>query len=173
MSNDFNSSRDLERPCNYLVMWLHGQKPLKVSHHPAKFCGHSHCCSGDLSRDFARPRDQRLVLLYRRVFPMVSHTPVKFGDDRNRGSGDVVNNFSLSRDLARPRNKRVMWLYGQEFIKVSYHPVRFDSHWGLWLWSYIFSLSCDLDVMISPGPARLVSFESTPLDVPACRIWWW
>ena len=59
---------------------------------------------------------------------MVSHTPVKFGDDRNRGSGDVVNNFSLSRDLARPRNKRVMWLYGQEFIKVSYHPVRFDSH---------------------------------------------
>ena len=39
---------------------------------------------------------------------MVRHTPVRFGGDGNRGSGDVVNNFSLSRDLARPRNKRVM-----------------------------------------------------------------
>ena len=28
-------------------MGLYGEKSLNVSHHPAKFCGHNHCGSGD------------------------------------------------------------------------------------------------------------------------------
>ena len=33
------------------------------------------------------------------------------------------------------------------------------------------NLSRDLDVTTSPKPAWFVSFESNPLDVPACQIW--
>ena len=32
-----------------MVMWLGGLKPLKISHHPAKFSGHRHCGSGVMS----------------------------------------------------------------------------------------------------------------------------
>ena len=37
------------RPCNYMDMWLYAYKPLKVSHHPAKFCGHGDWGSEDIS----------------------------------------------------------------------------------------------------------------------------
>ena len=67
-------------------------------------------------------------------------------------------------------------------FKVSDHPrahegklpsCQFWRQKALWLWRYNFlSLSRDLNVMASPAPAYLVSFETTPLDVPACQIWW-
>ena len=34
-------------PRDYTVVILYGYKPLKVSQHPTKFCGHKYCCSGD------------------------------------------------------------------------------------------------------------------------------
>ena len=37
------------RPRDYMVMWLYAYKPLKVSHHPAKFCGHGDWGSEDIS----------------------------------------------------------------------------------------------------------------------------
>ena len=35
--NDFRLSGDLTRQCNQSLMSLYGQKPIKVSYHPAKF----------------------------------------------------------------------------------------------------------------------------------------
>ena len=46
--NYISLSRDLTRLGDYTVMWLYGQKLLKVSHHPATFLGHKHCGSGDI-----------------------------------------------------------------------------------------------------------------------------
>ena len=41
---------------------------------------------------------------------------------------------------------------------------------ALWQWRYnVFSLSHDLDVIMSQKPGLLVSFESNPVDVPACQ----
>ena len=37
--------------------------------------------------------------------------------------------------------------------------------------SSFFSLSHDLDIITSPAPAWLVSFESKYVDVPACQIY--
>ena len=39
-------SRDLPRPHNQCVMWIHGQEPIKMSYDPAKFGGHRHSGSG-------------------------------------------------------------------------------------------------------------------------------
>ena len=52
----------------------------------------------------------------------------------------------------------------------SYDPAKFGSlrHSGS---GEVFGLSRDLDVMMSPIPAWLVSFESALFDVPACQIW--
>ena len=36
----------------------------------------------------------------------------------------------------------------------------------------VILLVCQNDFGLSPTPASLVSFESTPTDVPACQIWW-
>ena len=63
----------------------------------------------------------------------------------------------------------VMWLYGQESINVSHHPAKFGGH-GHSGSRDVFSLSRDLDIMTSPAPALLVSFESNIVDVPTCQI---
>ena len=36
----FSLSCDLTKPRDYMVIRLYGEKAVKVSHHPAKFCGH-------------------------------------------------------------------------------------------------------------------------------------
>ena len=41
-------SGDLARPHHQNVMWLYGQKPLKISHHPPMFGGHGNCGGGDI-----------------------------------------------------------------------------------------------------------------------------
>ena len=43
INNGFSLSRDQR------VMRFYGWEPLIVSHHPAKFCGHRHCGSGDIA----------------------------------------------------------------------------------------------------------------------------
>ena len=63
-----------------------------------------------------------------------------------------------------------MWLYGQESIKVSYHPAKFGGYKHLGGKDDL-SLSRDFEVMTSSSPVWLVSFASTPLDVPVCHIW--
>ena len=47
--------RDLARPHDYMIICLHGLKPLKVSHQNAKFCGQRHCDSGDLQIEISIP----------------------------------------------------------------------------------------------------------------------
>ena len=46
--NGFHLSRDLARPHDQGAKWLHGQKPLKISHHPSKFGGQGHYGSWDI-----------------------------------------------------------------------------------------------------------------------------
>ena len=41
-------SRDLIRPHDLRVIWLYGQKSIKVNYHPAKFGGYRLCVSGDI-----------------------------------------------------------------------------------------------------------------------------
>ena len=57
-------------------------------------------------------------------------------------------------------------------MKISYHFAKFGFTIGtLVVKVYLFSLSHGFDVLMSPTPARLVSFKSTPLDVSAFQIW--
>ena len=58
-------------------------------------------------------------------------------------------------------------------LMLRYHPAKFDRYRLSGSGQVIFlSLTQDLDVVMSPEPASLVSFASTPPDVPACQFWW-
>ena len=37
VSHNFSLSRNFARPLDQMVMWLHGQNPIKISYHPARF----------------------------------------------------------------------------------------------------------------------------------------
>ena len=95
-------------------LWLHGQEPIKVNYHSARFGGDRDYGNGDimifvchvtfedhmfkLSNDFMI----RSASMYFTKIPI-------FVCHRHCGSGDI--SFSLSGNLSRPRDQRVMWLY--------------------------------------------------------------
>ena len=95
-------------------MWLHGQKPLKVSHHRSKFNSHRDCGRGDLMFLVCH------VIFQNHGQPItVNYHPAKFGGHRHFGNRDV---FSLSCDLAWTCNQRVMWFYNWEPFMINYYP---------------------------------------------------
>ena len=40
--------RDFASPRDQSFVWDYGREPFKISHHPAKYCHHRHCDSGDI-----------------------------------------------------------------------------------------------------------------------------
>ena len=90
-------------------MSLYRQKPIKLSHHPAKFGCQRHSRSRDILVLFFtwpyKPRDQSFVWLYGKEPLKVYHYTTKFDGDRNGGSEDirvlvchvikVINDFTL------------------------------------------------------------------------------
>ena len=88
-------------------MWLYGQEPIKVSHHPAKFGNHKHSGSGDvfsLSCDLAGPCDQRVMRFYGWE-PLIGHHPAKF-DDYSRCGGGYMYLVVEGQDSTCSRLKR-------------------------------------------------------------------
>ena len=54
----FSFYRHLAKPRYQRVMGLYGWEILMVSHHPAKFGGHGHCCnSGDITLSVVEDQD--------------------------------------------------------------------------------------------------------------------
>ena len=76
-------------------MWLYVYKPLKVSHHPAKFGGHRQCGIGVidsliLSRDSARSRDQSAMRIYGWELLVVSHHSAVSGGHMHCGGKYII-----------------------------------------------------------------------------------
>ena len=106
-------------------------RPLKVSHHPSEFDGHSPCGSGDI------------MPLYFLVISQ-DHVMKKLCDFMGRSPSSKLpfcnvwwpqplrqwsyNDFSLSHVLSRPRDQRVMSFYGQKPLTVSHYPAKFGGH---------------------------------------------
>ena len=79
------------------------------SYHSAKFGGHRHCGSGDISLVcHAILRDQVIKASCDfMVRSLLSHHSPNFGCLRHCGNGDIMV-FTLSGDIARPRDESFM-----------------------------------------------------------------
>ena len=145
-------------------MWFYGQQTIKVSYHPAKFGGHRYYGSGDMI----------LICHIFSQYHVIKGWCDLVGSHQGRLPSCQVwwlqalwewrySGFTLSHDLPRPRDQRVMWLYRQEATQVSYHHAKFDGHRHSGNGD-VFNLPRDLDVMTSPAPTWLVSFESNSIS---------
>ena len=119
---------DLTKTCDYIAIWLHGQKEIKVNHHPVKFCDHIYCGSGNIIISVCNLLSQGHVVKCCSNF-MGRIPSWQFTSLLSRAAiGTVIVEIRFSCDLARPRDQNVIWLYRREPIKVSYHPAKFGGH---------------------------------------------
>ena len=102
--------RDFASPRDQSFVWDYGREPFKISHHPAKYCHHRHCDSGDIMILACHLILQDHVIKESCDFCgweplMISQYPAKFGDHRHCGSADVMllvveeENFRCSQHI--------------------------------------------------------------------------
>ena len=101
-------------------MWLYGQKPLKVSHHPSSFCGHEHCGSGNIMFSVCYVILQDCATsLFQMIpqFPGQNHKNVK-------RIKHCYNSSGYPQGWSRP--------YHFKFLKAVFHKFYFVHSWIPW-----------------------------------------
>ena len=105
-------------PCDQKVVEL-----LSISHHSAKFGGHTYCGSSDISffSFVSWQRNQKVTWVWRWGSSIPIYHSTQFGDHRYCKSADIIFTFTTCTE------GNVTWCVG--FLTVSYHFAKFDGHW--------------------------------------------
>ena len=124
-----------------------------------------------MSRHLTRPRDKRIIWLYGQERIKVDYVPAKFGDHRHSDSGDIM--VLICHIISQDHLIKGSWDFtGWSPSRLSYQSAKLGDHKNCDSRYIFYSLSLDLEVMTSPVPVWLVSFDWTLGDAPACKMWW-